>query len=249
MKIIALVRMTYEPKEVAELTLSGGKIQAGRVTYSLNEGDIKGIQLIKSLKSPFDAISVGVLSNIARVHTFVRGAENIFEIGDQFAHSYDESVLASMLAAQIKASGGVQVVVCSPVEQDSGRGLLPGILAAKLNYELFPCVKKISEKDGALVIEQQLDTGVQSFQVKGPVVICPDESCAMGDDPSDAFDLIEKLEKKETKKIKADQLIGGEKSLVESSLDVPTVQAAQPVVPYSKDVVKKMLELIKPFAS
>jgi electron transfer flavoprotein alpha/beta subunit len=248
MKIIALVRLTYEPKEVAELTLNGGKIQAGRVTYSLNEGDIKGIQLIKSLKSPFDAISVGVLSNTTRVHTFVRGAENIFEIGEQYAHHYDESALASMIAAQVKAVGGVQIIVCSPVEQDSGRGLLPGILAAKLGFELFTSVKKISEKDGAVVLEQQLESGVQSFQVKGPIVICPDETCAMGDDPSDAFDLIEKLEKKETKKIKAEQLLGGEKSLVETSLDVPTVQAAQPVVPYSKDVVKKMLELIKPFA-
>jgi electron transfer flavoprotein alpha/beta subunit len=248
MKIIALVRLTYEPKEVAELTLGGGKIQAGRVNYSLNEGDIKGVQLIKSLKSPFDAISVGVLNNIARVHTFVRGAENIFEIGEQFAHNYDESILASMIAAQIKNIGGVQVVVCSPVEQDSGRGLLPGILAAKLGFELFTSVKKISEKDGAVLIEQQLETGVQSFQVKGPLVICPDETCILGDDPSDAFDLIEKLEKKETKKIKAEQLLSGEKSSIESSLDMPKVQSAQPVVPYSNDVVKKVLELIKPFA-
>lgn len=245
MKTIALVRLTYEPKEVAELSLVAGKIQAGRVTYSMNEGDIKGIQLIKSLKSPFDAISIGVLSNIARVHTFVRGAENIFEIGEQFAHHYEETVLASMIAAQVKAVGGVQMIVCSPVEQDSGRGLLPGILAAKLGFELFVGVKDISENDGAVVLEQQLDAGVQKFQVKGPIVICPDESCAMGDDPSDAFDLIEKLEKKETKKIKADQLLNGEKSVIEISLDVPTVQAAQPVVPYSKDVVKKILEIIR----
>lgn len=249
MKIIALVRLTYEPKEVAELTLGGGKIQAGRVNYALNEGDIKGIQLIKSLKSPFDAISVGVLNNIARVHTFVRGAENIFEVGEQYAHNYEESILATMIAAQIKSIGGVQVIVCSPVEQDSGRGLLPGLLAAKLGFELFASVKKISEKDGAVLIEQQLESGVQSFLVKGPIVICPDETCSMGDDPSDAFDLIEKLEKKETKKVKAEQLLGGEKSAVETNLDVPKVQAAQPVVPYSKDVVKKVLDLIKPFSS
>ena len=249
MKILALVRLTYEPKEVSELNLDSGKIHAGRVSLTLNEGDVKGIQLINSMKAPFDAISIGVLDNISRVHTFVRGAGNIFELGEQLAHSYNESALASLVVSQVKSIGGVQLVVCSPIEQDSGRGLLPGVLAAKLGWELFINVTKIIEKEGAFLIEQQLESGRQSYLVKGPIVICPDETCVAGDDPSDAFELIEKLDKKETQKISSEKLLSAEKPAIEISLELPPTQAAQPVVSFSDEVVKKVLALIKPFSN
>ncbi len=249
MKILALVRLTFDPKEVAELTLASGAIQAGRISLAINEGDIKGIQLIKSLKKPFDAISIGQLDNTARVHTFVRGASAIYEIGNILAGRYDEEDLATMIANQIKSLGGVQVVVCSPIEQDSGRGLLPGILAAKLGFELIVGAKAVTEKDNDLVVEQMLENGKQTLVVKGPVVLCPDESCELGDDPSDSFDLIEKLEKKESVKVKAEQLLGGSKSGVEVQLEVPAAVAAQPTVPYSAEALKKILSLVKPFSN
>jgi len=249
MKIIALVRLTFDPKEVVELTLAAGEIQAGRTSLSLNEGDIKGIQLIKGLKKPFDAISIGQLDNTTRVHTFVRGANAIYEIGSVLAGRYAEEDLATMITSQIKNMGGAQMIVCSPIEQDSGRGLLPGILAAKLGYELITGVKSVSEKGNDLLVEQVLENGKQTLVVNGPVVLCPDESCELGDDPSDSFDLIEKLEKKESVKVAAETLLGGSKSGVEIMLEVPAPVAAQPTVPYTADALKKIVSLVKPFSN
>jgi electron transfer flavoprotein alpha/beta subunit len=249
MKLLALVRLTFDPKEVAELTLASGAVQAGRISLAINEGDIKGIQLIKPLKKPFDAISIGQLDNTSRVHTFVRGADKIYEIGSILAGRYDEEDLASMLVSQIKSMGGVQIVVCSPIEQDSGRGLLPGVLAAKLGFELIVGAKSVTEKDNALIIEQVLEYGTQTIVAKGPVVLCPDESCELGDDPSDSFDLIEKLEKKESIKVNAEQLLGASKSSVEVKLEAPAAVTAQPVVTYSAEALKKILALVKPFSN
>lgn len=247
MKTIAIMRLTFDPKDVGDLTLDAGKIKGGRAAIALNEGDIKAINLVKSLGS-CEAISVGLLDAKSRVHTFVRGADEIHVFGDYPSRDYDEVTLANLLAEQIKAVGGVQVIALSPFEQDSGRGMLAGLLAAKLGCELFVNVKKVENQNGALLLEQQQELGVQQFSIKETVVICPDESCSMGDDPADAFDLIEKFEKKEVKKVPVN-IASLSKKMEDGVFEVPPELVSQAAVALSSEVVQKVVALVKPFSN
>lgn len=242
MKIITIQRLTLEPKEVADLKVENDQVQSGRVGNSLNEGDIKSFEIVKDLGASIDAISVGNLDAITRVHTFVRGAGNIIEIGNQLSRENTEDFNASIVASQIKKSENIDLVVCGEVEQDTGRSLFAGLLASNLGWDLFTNITKIEKQDANLIITQETDAGVQKFQLDGPAIICPDESCSEGDDPSDAYDLIEKLEKKESEKIVAD--FAGSSFSEKLSLEEPVVESAKPIVSLDAAAVKNVLDLI-----
>lgn len=247
MKILSIQRLTFEPKEVADLKVENDQIQAGRVGTSLNEGDIKGFELVKDLGEKIDAISIGNLDAITRVHTFVRGAEKIVEIGDQFSKDNSEDYNASIVSSQIKKDEQIDLIVCGEVEQDTGRSLFAGLLASKLGWDLLTNITKIEQLDSGLIVTQETDAGIQKFQLDGPAVICPDESCSEGDDPSDAYDLIEKLEKKESEKVTAD--FSGVPVSEKLSLEEPAVEPSKPIVALDGAAVKNVLDLIKNYSN
>ncbi|PCJ56607.1 MAG: hypothetical protein COA79_18240 [Planctomycetota bacterium] len=247
MKIVSIQRLTFEPKEVADLKVENDQIVAGRVGNSLNEGDIKGFELIKHLNEPIDAISIGSLDAITLVHTFVRGAENVYEVGEQLSKENTEAHNAAIVASKINSIDGVELIVCGDVEQDTGRSLFAGLLASKLGWDLFTNIIKVDKQDSSLVITQETEAGLQNFELMGPAIICPDESCSEGDDPSDAYDLIEKLEKKESVKVKVDNKVDSSREKL--SLEEPKGSESQAVVSLDGTAVKNVLDLIKNYSN
>ncbi len=243
MKAVIVQRVTLEPKEIAELTVLSNVIQQGRVSLSLNEGDLKCIQLVKG--KDFDVIQVGDLDNIKKVHTFVRGAKEIYELGGVYPYQISEEKIAEAVVAQIRKLGDIDLVLLSPVEQDSGRNGLPGLLAGKLNWDLYNDVQSLKVEGDQLVIEQCLEEGVQTLQISRPSVLTSFEGCEIGDDPSDQYDLVEKLEKKETVKIALESLVSKVTEAKINSLVLPKDPESQPVRKLDDQILGEVITKIK----
>jgi electron transfer flavoprotein alpha/beta subunit len=243
---VNLIRMTMDPKDSDSLILDGEKVTQLRPILELNESDIKAMTLIKGAKLTLKTLSIGPLDNIIRTHTFVRGAETIEELGTTFVWELPEEAWAHVIAQRLLNEPQIAMFGCGSNEQDSGRTALAGLVAGALNWEFFSGVIAIEPQDHGFSITQETDEGTQTLFCDSPFVFTPSESCELGDDPSDEYDLMEKLEKKTSTKISdADcKKIALTAPLTkECYANIPT-KPAQEVLVGSPEVVARICDLL-----
>jgi electron transfer flavoprotein alpha/beta subunit len=190
---------------------------------------------------------VVALSCITRVHLFVYGAQEVWELGEARSHLLPERQIAKMIAAQIRKLGDVQMVSLGCVEQDTGRDMLPGLLAAELGWELFSNVLSLRLEDQRARLTQVTDVGTQEIDAALPICVSADESCGIGSDPSDEYDLIEKLEKRGSRKTTTAELGIATADTGGPELSSPPERQAQPVVSLGPESVARIAEMIRRF--
>jgi electron transfer flavoprotein alpha/beta subunit len=247
MQAACVMRRTYNPRDLSSLKIVDNGIVADRVELVKNEGDVRAIQLVKSSGAPFQILAVGSLDDVTRVHCFVYGAQEVLELGESPSHRLPEPFVARMLAAQVKKLGDVQVLGLGCVEQDTGRDTLAGLVAAELGWELFSNVLSLRVENQRAHFTQVTDEGTQEIEVALPVCVSADESCAVGRDPSDEYDLIEKLEKRGSRKITLAELGVAAAEAGASELANPPERQAQPVVASGPDSVSRVAEMLRRF--
>jgi electron transfer flavoprotein beta subunit len=247
MQAVCLMRRTYDPRELSSLRIVDNRIVADRVQLVKNEGDVRAIQLVKSTGIPFHILCVGELDDITRVHLFVYGAQEVWEIGESRSHLLPETEVAKMIAAQIKKLDDIQLVSLGCVEQDTGREMLPGLVAAALGWELFSNALSLRVEDQRARLTQVTDGGTQEIDVALPICVSADDSCGLGRDPSDEYDLIEKLEKRGSRKITIAELHLATRETTPSELSAPPERQAQPVVASGPETVDRVAEMIRRF--
>jgi len=249
MQAACVMRRTFDPRELSSLSIADHRLVAERVQLVKNEGDVRAIQLVKSSGAPFQALAIGELDGTTRVHLFVYGAEEVWELGATLAHDLDETQAARMIAAQVRRLEGVQLVSMGCVEQDTGRDLLPGLVAAALGWELFSNVLSLRVEGERARLTQATDGGSQEIDVPLPICISADESCGVGRDPSDEYDLIEKLEKRGARQASAAELgvAAAEAAAVLAELSAPPERQPQPVLVSGAETVAKVAEMLRRF--
>jgi electron transfer flavoprotein alpha/beta subunit len=245
MHAACLMRRTFDPRELSSLKIVDNRIVADRVQLVKNEGDVRAIQLVRSSGVPFHVLAVGEVDDTTRVHLFVYGAQEVWELGEWQSHLLPETQVAKMIAAQIRRLDDVQIVSLGCVEQDTGRDMLPGLLAAELGWELFSNALSVRVQDQRAHLTQVTDGGTQEIDVALPICVSADESCAIGSDPSDEYDLIEKLEKRGARKATGAELgiASADGGLPE--LGSPPERQAQPVAALGPDSVARIAEMIR----
>jgi electron transfer flavoprotein alpha/beta subunit len=239
------MRRTYNPRDLSSLKIVDNGIVADRVELVKNEGDVRAIQLVKSSGAPFQILAVGGVDDVTRVHCFVYGAQEVWELGESRSHGLPEPVVARMLAAQVTKLADVQLLGLGCVEQDTGRDTLPGLVAATLGWELFSNVLSIRIQDGRAHLRQVTDEGTQEIDAALPVCISADESCGLGRDPSDEYDLIEKLEKRGSRKSTLAELGITTAATGASELTNPPGRQAQPVMASGPDALARVAEMLR----
>jgi electron transfer flavoprotein beta subunit len=247
MKAACVMRRTFDPRELSSLTIADNRIVADRVQLVKNEGDVRAIQLVKASGTPFQIVSVGDLDDITRVHCFVYGAEEVWELGESRSHALEDPRVAKMIAAQVRRLDDMQVVALGGVEQDTGREMLPGLVAAALGWELFSNVLTLRVQDQRAHLTQVTDGGTQEIDVALPICVAADESCGLGGDPSDQYDLIEKLEKRGSRKTTAAELGVTTGDVGPAELSSPPQRQAQPVVTSGPELVGRVAEMLRRF--
>jgi electron transfer flavoprotein alpha/beta subunit len=247
MQAACVMRRTFDPRELSSLKIADNRIVADRMSLVKNEGDVRAIQLVKSGGTPFQVLTVGDLDDITRVHLFVYGAREVWALGETQSSLLPETQVARMIAAQIAKLDDVQVVALGCVEQDSGRDMLPGLVAARLGWEFFSNVLSLRVENQRAHLEQVTDRGVQAVDVALPICVSADESCGIGSDPSDEYDLIEKLEKREARKTTAADLGVAATDAARPELSSPPERKAQPVVASGPDAVARVADALRRF--
>ena len=247
MQAACVMRRTFDPRELSSLRIAGNQVVADRTQLVKNEGDVRAIQLVKAGGATFHALSVGELDATTRVHLFVYGAEEVWELGAAPSHDLDETQVAASIAAQVRRLEGVQVVAMGCVEQDTGRDMLPGMVAAELGWELFSHVVSLRVDDQRARLSQATDGGTQDIDVALPICVSADDSCAIGSDPSDEYDLIEKLEKRSSRVVPAADLGPAPEGIAPPELSTPPEREPQPVVALGAESVAKVAGMLRPF--
>jgi electron transfer flavoprotein alpha/beta subunit len=247
MQAACVMRRTFNPRDLSSLKIVDNGIVADRVELVKNEGDVRAIQLVKSSGARFQILSIGGLDDVTRVHCFVYGAQEVWELGESRSHRLPEPVVARMLAAQVHKVEDIQVLGLGCVEQDTGRDTLPGLVAAELGWELFSNVVSLRIQDQRAHLTQVTDDGTQEIDVALPVCVSADESCGIGNDPSDEYDLIEKLEKRGARKTTLAELGIATAEAGPSELVNPPERQAQPVVASGPESVGRVAEMLRRF--
>jgi len=247
MQAACVMRRTFNPRDLSSLKIVDNGIVADRVEVVKNEGDVRAIQLVKSSGARFQILSIGGLDDVTRVHCFVYGAQEVWELGESRSHRLPEPVVARMLAAQVHKLEDIQVLGLGCVEQDTGRDTLPGLVAAELGWELFSNVVSLRIQDQRAHLTQVTDDGTQEIDVALPVCVSADESCGIGNDPSDEYDLIEKLEKRGARKTTLAELGIATAEAGPSELVNPPERQAQPVVASGPESVGRVAEMLRRF--
>jgi electron transfer flavoprotein alpha/beta subunit len=247
MQAACVMRRTFNPRDLSSLKIVDNGIVADRVELVKNEGDVRAIQLVKSSGARFQILSIGGLDDVTRVHCFVYGAQEVWELGESRSHRLPEPVVARMLAAQVHKLEDIQVLGLGCVEQDTGRDTLPGLVAAELGWELFSNVVSLRIQDQRAHLTQVTDDGIQEIDVALPVCVSADESCGIGNDPSDEYDLIEKLEKRGARKTTLAELGIATAEAGPSELVNPPERQAQPVVASGPESVGRVAEMLRRF--
>jgi electron transfer flavoprotein alpha/beta subunit len=244
---VCLFRRTFDPRELSSLRIAGNQIVADRTQLVKNEGDVRAIQLVKGGGAAFHAVSVGVLDATTRVHLFVYGAQEVWELGASPSHALEETQVARMIGAQVRRLEGVQLVAMGCVEQDTGRDMLPGLVAAELGWELFSHVVSLRVDDQRARLTQVTDGGTHEIDVALPICVSADDSCAIGSDPSDEYDLIEKLEKRASRVVPVADLGVATEEIGPPELSAPPEREPQPVGALGAESVAKVAEMLRSF--
>jgi electron transfer flavoprotein alpha/beta subunit len=247
MQAACVMRRTLDPRQLSSLKIVDNRIVADRVQLVKNEGDVRAIQLVKSSGVPFNILAVGELDDITRVHLFVYGAQEVWDLGEPRSYLLTETQMAKLIVAQIRTLDNVRVVALGCVEQDSGRDTLPGLVAALLGWELFSNVLSLRVDEQRAYLTQVTDRGTQEINVALPVCVSADESCGLGSDPSDEYDLIEKLEKRESRKTTAVELGVTTDAAGRPELSSPPERQAQAVVASGPEAVARVADMIRRF--
>jgi electron transfer flavoprotein alpha/beta subunit len=243
MQAACVMRRTFDPRELSSLRIADNRIVADRVQLVKNEGDVRAIQLVKASAVPFHVLAVGELDDITRVHLFVYGAHEVWEVGASPSHALDETQVAGLIAAKVRTLDEVQVLALGGAEQDTGRDALPGLLA----WELFSNVLSLRVHEQRALLTQVTDGGTQEIDVALPVCVSADDACSLGDDPSDAYDLIEKLETRASRKLTAAELGITSAARAVAELCAPPERQAQPVAASGPASVARVAEMIRRF--
>jgi electron transfer flavoprotein alpha/beta subunit len=246
MQAACVMRRTFNPRDLSSLQIVENDIVADRLELVKNEGDVRAIQLVKTSGAPFQILAVGGLDDVTRVHCFVYGAQEVWELGESPSHRLPEPLVARVLAAQVKKID-VQLLALGCVEQDTGRDALPGLAAAELGWELFSNVLSLRIDAQRAHLTQVTDEGTQEIDVALPVCISADESCGVGRDPSDEYDLIEKLEKRGSRKATLAEIGVAAAEAGAPELANPPERQARRVVASGPDSVSGVAEMLRRF--
>lgn len=153
-----------------------------------------------------------------------------------------EELLAQALVEGIKAAPDqVGLVVVGECEQDSGRRLLPALLAAVLGWTVVRGATSLRVEGQSALVEIEGE-GSRTICLPLPVVVVPHESNAMGADPSDAYDLVEKFEKSAAARLSTNPAPAP--TWTDSGMDVPRARVAGTLRPLDSSVVEDAIQRI-----
>jgi electron transfer flavoprotein beta subunit len=183
MRIVVCVKEVLDPDAVNNYALAG-RLEIGEDGKSLtqttiprlmNGFDEQALEAALRLRdagaeSRIGVVSVGPDPATILKHAAALGADEIAAIPREDP-SPDYHVVAALLAAYIRSSGGADLVLCGRQASDDDQGVVPALICEALGMPLVTNARAVELVDAALRITRVTPDGDEVVEVSGPAIV------------------------------------------------------------------------------
>ena len=184
MRIVVCVKEVLDPDAVNNYAVAGrlvigedGKtLTQTAIPRLMNGFDEQGIEAALRLRDAGVDCTIAVISagpdpDKMLKHAGALGANELVAISVDPV-SLDYHVVGSLLAAQIRASGGADLVLCGRQASDDDQGVIPALLGEKLSMPVVTFARAVEMADGgALRVTRVTPEGDEVIEVSCPAVV------------------------------------------------------------------------------
>jgi len=183
MRIVVCVKEVLDPDAVNNYAVAG-RLEIGadgktltqtaipRLMNGYDEQAIEAALRLRDAGADFTlcVLSVGTDPDKMLKHAAALGAEELVSIQVDPA-TLDPQATARLLAAQIQASGGAEVVFCGRQASDDDQGVVPVLIAEHLNMSIVTVAREIRLESEALTITRATPEGDEIVRAACPAVV------------------------------------------------------------------------------
>lgn len=183
MRIVVCVKEVLDPNAVNNYVLAGnlkfaadGKTpEVAAVPRLINGFDEQAMEAALRLRDAgvdckIVAVSIGQDLKDLLKHCAALGADEIVSI-DAGGAEVDGQVVANLLAAYIKSSGGADLVICGRQASDDDQGVVPILIAEQLGMAVAPLARAVEYTGGVLKVTRATPDGDEVVEGQMPAVI------------------------------------------------------------------------------
>ena len=183
MRIVVCVKEVLDPNAVNNLALAGrlkvaadGRtLEVAAVPRLINGYDEQGMELALRLRDAgvscrIVAVSIGPEPQAVLRHCAALGADEIVAIGAD-GPALDGEAVARILAAYVKGSGGADLILCGRQASDDAQGVVPVLLAEKLNVPAVLFARAVEVSGQTLRVTRVTTDGDEIVQGALPALV------------------------------------------------------------------------------
>ncbi|MBM4761276.1 electron transfer flavoprotein subunit beta/FixA family protein [Bacillus sp. B15-48] len=173
MEILVCVKQVPDTEEI-KIDLDAGTLKDGYPTiinpYDKNALEA-AVQLKEAVGGKVTVLSLGIDKAKAALKECVSvGADEAVLVNDPLFEGADSLATSKILAAAINKLGQFDLILCGNQAIDTDAGQVGPQLAEHLKVAQATNVAKIEAKDGAVIVNRELDEGIEVVEVKLPAV-------------------------------------------------------------------------------
>jgi electron transfer flavoprotein beta subunit len=182
MRVVVCAKEVLDPDAVNSYALAGrlsigedGRtITQSAVPRLMNAYDEQAIEAALRIRDSgvevaLTVASVGENPGAILKHAAALGADEIVHINPQ--HETDCSGVAALLAAYIQTSGGADLVLCGRQASDDDQGVVPPVLAERLDMPLVTIARDVAVESGAVRVIRVTPEGDEVVEADLPAVV------------------------------------------------------------------------------
>jgi len=184
MRIVVCAKEVLDPDAVNNYALSGGlaigedgrSITSSAIPRLMNAYDEQAIEAALRIKEAgvdctVTAVSAGPDPAAILKHAVALGADEIVSIPIEDV-AIDYHVIASVLAAYIRASGGADLVLCGRQASDDDQGVVPALIAESLDMPLISIARAVElPAEGTVRVTRVTPDGDEVVEADCPAVV------------------------------------------------------------------------------
>lgn len=183
MRIVVCVKEVLDPSAVNNYALAGklkmaadGKTpDVAAVPRLINGFDEQAMEAALRLRDAgvdckITAVSIGTDLKDLLKHCAALGADEIIAI-DPEGKELDGQVIANILAAYVKSSGGADLILCGRQASDDDQGVVPILLGEKLGLAIAPLAREVALNGTTLKVTRATPDGDEIVEGALPAVV------------------------------------------------------------------------------
>ena len=183
MRIVVCVKEVLDPSAVNNYVLAGGlkvgadgrTLEAAAVPRIINGYDEQAVEAAARIRDSgkechITAITVGVGQSALLKHCAALGANEIVAI-DPEAPEVDCHMVANILSAYVRNSGGADLILCGRQASDDDQGVVPALLAEKLGIPVAACARSVTVEGNKVTVTEVTPDGDRVVEGQTPVVV------------------------------------------------------------------------------